>query len=82
MSRYYMAPMDTRRRLPGRDHAVYERDRLNYRGEPFLIAPNLSETEARRWAREMNERDARIRPAARALPVVDYDALYPPEVKP
>mgnify|MGYP001617657914 CR=1 FL=1 len=62
-----------------RGYAVFERGRLDHRGEPYCHTPGLTEREARRMVRELNDRERRIGAKVRATAGPSYLELYPDE---
>ena len=73
--RYYAAPSQ----VHDRSYSVFERGRLNHHGEPYCYAPGLTEREARRLVRELNDRERRIGAKVRATTGPSYEELYPDE---
>ena len=60
-----------------RGYAVFDRSRLNHRNEPYCHTPGLTETEARRLARDLNDRERRIGEKVRATTGPSYEELFP-----
>ena len=73
VERYYIAPSGLR----GKTYSVYERGRLDHRGEPYCHTPGLTETEARRLVRDLNDRERRIGEKVRATTGPSYEELFP-----